>query len=92
MFASVLPNSRLRVVLFSLVYTLGLVPVSVAQGPRPDAENYEAWRTHVLPAESELVWLTIPWQSSFGDGIRRAREEARPVLLWVMNGHPLGCT
>ena len=57
----------------------------------------------VAPAEFEKLlkdlvphgaepWETIPWRSD----LLAARDEAirtgRPLFLWAMNGHPLGCT
>jgi hypothetical protein len=55
-------------------------------------ENYQAWRDHILPVEKELGWDQIPWLTTFKDGIVAADKEEKPLLLWTMNGHPLGCT
>ena len=54
--------------------------------------NFAAWRDHLRPRPAELAWLRIPWLTTLGDGIVHADAESRPLLLWVMNGHPLGCT
>jgi len=55
-------------------------------------ENYEVWRDHISPDSSELAWEQIPWLTTFKDGILAADAAAKPLLLWTMNGHPLGCT
>ena len=55
-------------------------------------QNYSAWRDHILPAESDLGWQKIPWLTTFQDGILDANQRELPLLLWTMNGHPLGCT
>ena len=55
-------------------------------------ETVEAWTAHVLPTEEEARWASIPWLSSFSEGLRAARIEGKPLVLWAMNGHPLGCT
>ena len=55
-------------------------------------ENYAVWRDHILPDLSEMAWNQIPWLSTFKDGIIAADAAGRPLLLWTMNGHPLGCT
>lgn len=55
-------------------------------------KNYEIWRNHILPDLSEMAWTKIPWLSTFHDGIVAADAEGKPLLLWTMNGHPLGCT
>ncbi len=56
------------------------------------SENLAAWREHLLPAESDLVWQKIPWLTTLADGVVAANAADRPLLLWVMNGHPFGCT
>tara|TARA_Y100000588_G_scaffold322509_2_gene354644 strand:+ start:93672 stop:93827 length:156 start_codon:yes stop_codon:yes gene_type:complete len=50
------------------------------------------WRDYIKPSKKELAWNIIPWRSSFFEGINHAKTEEKPLLLWVMNGHPLGCT
>ncbi len=57
-----------------------------------DEENYKSWRDHILPETSELAWEKIPWLTTFKDGIDAAYKAGKPLLLWTMNGHPLGCT
>ena len=54
--------------------------------------NFDAWRDYIRADASELAWTRIPWAASLRDGIIKADASAKPVLLWVMNGHPLGCT
>ena len=43
-----------------------------------------------LPVETH--WKEIPWRPNFGEAITDARKEDKPILLWVMNGHPCGMT
>jgi len=58
-----------------------------------EAQDFDAWRAWLLPSAKESAWATsIPWLPSFAEGIHEADEQAKPLLLWVMNGHPLGCT
>ncbi len=67
-------------------------PPPVAADIELTADNYEAWRAHILPEPSELAWEQIPWLTTFKDGILAADAADKPLLLWTMNGHPLGCT
>ena len=55
-------------------------------------QNYQAWRNHILPQQSELNWQKIPWLTTFKDGILAASAAQKPLLLWTMNGHPCGET
>lgn len=56
------------------------------------AENYEIWFDYITPPENELLWRSVPWRSSFKEGLIDADKYQKPLLLWAMNGHPLGCT
>ena len=37
-------------------------------------------------------WRTIPWKISLLDAQRAAVSEKKPIFIWAMDGHPLGCT
>ena len=65
-----------------------------AQGQVPvlDDQSFERWRDYVRPQAEEERYLEIPWRESFHIASNEARETDRPILLWAMNGHPLGCT
>jgi hypothetical protein len=67
-------------------------PPPVAADIGLNEENYTVWRDHILPNPSEMAWEQIPWLTTFKDGIRAADAADKPLLLWTMNGHPLGCT
>ena len=57
-----------------------------------DNRNSVDWHEHISSPDTELAWEQIPWRPSFLTGLREAAAAEKPVLLWVMNGHPLGCT
>jgi hypothetical protein len=50
------------------------------------------WRATIEPSPEELEWTAIPWRASFFGALAEAQASGRPILLWAMNGHPLGCT
>ena len=54
--------------------------------------TYGMWQEFIRPTKDELAWAEIPWRSTFYDGLVESDREQKPLLLWVMNGHPLGCT
>ena len=56
-----------------------------------DGHDLDAWARAVLPGAEE-AWLTIPWHATLHEGLRAAGQQQKPLLLWLMNGHPLGCT
>jgi len=65
-------------------------------GDRPELElggrSLDEFRTLVLPCRDERAAEAIPWIPSFSGGLREAGTRDKPLLLWLMNGHPLGCT
>jgi hypothetical protein len=74
-----------------------LLVVAAVQDTGADAllvthETVDAIVSHVVPAPDELEWRTIPWRPTLFDGLRDGAAEKKPVLLWAMNGHPLGST
>lgn len=57
-----------------------------------DGDSFGRWKKLI---ESEFQYgnnQSIPWETSFAAGLKTADKAGKPVLLWVMNGHPLGCT
>ena len=74
------------------LFALVPAPQEPSTTPQPTMANLAAWRDHILPDRSELLWETIPWKSSLSAGFAAARESGKPLLFWAMNGHPLGCT
>ena len=87
-------------VLLSLVFQGAMAPSAIAKdetlnAPRLTAENLAAWKSHILPTAAELKWTQIPWLPDLQSGIEasaRMENRDKPLLLWTMNGHPLGCT
>jgi hypothetical protein len=63
-----------------------------ALGQELNEETFEGWRDAILPDASELVWSEIPWRPTYWEALQEAQQLEKPVLLWAMNGHPLGCT
>jgi hypothetical protein len=75
------------------MHTLLIAAIAaLAQVPVLNDQSFERWRDYVRPQVKEERYLEIPWRESFYIAINEARETDRPILLWTMNGHPLGCT
>ncbi len=64
----------------------------VHRAPGLDDQSFATWRDRIRIKDSELVWEQLPWLTSYHEGLEKAAAEGKPLLLWVMNGHPLGCT
>jgi hypothetical protein len=61
------------------------------QMPRLSAD-YSKRLGQILPNPSEQSYRKIAWRTSVLCGIADAQKIDRPVMIVLMNGHPLGCT
>jgi hypothetical protein len=69
--------------------------VLAAELPAADpisADKFQQIHRLIKPQADEEAWNEIPWQSSLWEARRKAAAEGKPILLWEMDGHPLGCT
>ena len=82
---------KLAVVLCTLVLAIACGEPAPSSADL-NADTYAAYRDQILPSEAESAWQQIEWYPSYAEGLREASKQQKPVLLWVMNGHPLGCT
>jgi len=72
---------------------LCLCAASLAAQTTPETQSeLDTWLAYVLPKPDELAWRKIPWRYELGTALVEAKQQNKPVLLWAMNGHPLGCT
>jgi hypothetical protein len=80
-------------ILASVLVVIGHVGQSQAQSSaRPVFDPaLEKKIDSVLPSQEEERWLQIPWRTDLSQALTDARRSGKPVLLWVMNGNPLGC-
>ena len=53
-------------------------------------EQFEELHAELQPADEP--WRTIPWKIDLLDAQRAAAQQQKPIFIWAMDGHPLGCT
>lgn len=79
-----------------LLIAAALTPLSLANlqagAPPLTAENIAAVIAATIPTDTESAWLKIPWQTDLTGARKQAAAENKPLFLWEMDGHPLGCT
>ena len=68
-------------------HTLFLLIAGAAFGQATDPLEQRA--AIIRPKSGEYKWQQIPWVLDLNEGIRLAREEKRPLLLWVSGDDPL---
>jgi hypothetical protein len=77
-------------ILAGAVCLLGVGRTGAADAIRPaDVGRLEAL---IRPKPDEEKWTRIPWLTSLWEARQRAAAEGKPILLWEMDGNPLGCT
>jgi hypothetical protein len=71
-----------------LTWSLMLVadPLTIPPG------QFETIRALIKPHAGEDQWTEIPWLTNLSEARKKAAAEGKPILLWEMDGHPLGCT
>ncbi len=55
-------------------------------------DDYAVVTAICKPGDGEAAWASIPWEIDLWQARRRAAKEGKPIVLWEMDGHPLGCT
>ncbi|MGJ8697943.1 MAG: hypothetical protein ACSHYF_16615 [Verrucomicrobiaceae bacterium] len=45
----------------------------------------------ILPSVEEAEWSQIAWRTDLWEARKEANEAGKPIYLWEMDGHPLGC-
>ena len=72
---------------------LGIVLIStgaaLAQNAADALDDLQRRAEVVRPAADELKWQRIPWVLDLAEGQRLARDERRPIFLWVTGDDPL---
>lgn len=56
-----------------------------------DEPTFRKLHKQLQPSLTE-PWRSIPWKISLLDAQREAARVKKPLFIWAMDGHPLGCT
>ena len=51
----------------------------------------EAVVKEILPSVEESAWEKIDWKTDLWEARKEAAKAGKPIYLWEMDGHPLGC-
>jgi len=81
--------SRFRLALPALLLA-ATVHAEPARPALSDTE-YATAQKAIRPAAGEDRFTQIPWLTSLWEARQKAAEQGKPILLWEMDGHPLGC-
>jgi hypothetical protein len=74
-----------------IVFSLLLLCCGMPSQGTPTQKTAELLQI-IAPSKTEQDWLRIPWETDLAAARRKAVAQSKPVFLWEMDGHPLGCT
>jgi hypothetical protein len=75
----------------SLLLIAGLEAQVKLQSPPLDDARFHELQATLTPAE-DVTWRRIPWRIELLAAQREAAQQNKPLFVWAMDGHPLGCT
>ena len=70
--------------------TLLLAAASAGGDALTDVHELRQRADQIRHTPDLLRFLQIPWYTDLNEGIKVAKEESRPVLLWAAGDDPLG--
>ncbi len=81
---------KMRTATFALLLMLFMQPTASRAVELSEAD-FKRLHGELRPAADE-PWRTIPWKISLLDAQHAAAKSQKPIFIWAMDGHPLGCT
>jgi hypothetical protein len=72
--------------------TLGGVKVPTFKQESVPTAEWSRLHAALRPSGAAERWTEIPWQTDLAAARKAAAEQDKPLLMWIMDGHPLGCT
>ncbi len=75
-------------------FLFGLMVVIAATTVKGDElTEAEFLKLHAaLQPDQTALWRSVPWKTSVLSAQQIAAEQKKPIFIWAMDGHPLGCT
>ena len=79
-------------VLIGTVLTSPSIHADDQQQAVADISNEEFSELHKSLLPKKALWKTVPWETSLLKAQNMAARDKKPIFIWSMDGHPLGCT
>ena len=68
------------------------MPLAWALALLAQADGLDEKIRPLLPRPGEERWLEAGWRLDFAAARAEANRDGKPLFLWMMDGHPMGCT
>jgi hypothetical protein len=73
------------------VILIATLLVFARSGDEVHTANLDRLKSVIKPSAEETKWEQIPWQVDLWQARRKAAEAGKPIVLWEMDGNPMGC-
>jgi hypothetical protein len=73
----------------SLCVLLSFMTARASEPIKP--EQFAKLHALIKPQANEEKFMQIPWMTNLWEARKKAAAQGKPLLLWEMDGHPLGC-
>ncbi|MSR55210.1 MAG: hypothetical protein EXS09_18265 [Gemmataceae bacterium] len=83
-------RNAIQVLMLAMCWLGASASLPAADAIQP--EKLDELMTLIKPGKGEDQWATIPWMTDLWQARQLAARQGKPILLWEMDGHPLGCT
>ena len=60
-------------------------------GDEVNTDHLARLKTLIKPRAEETKWEEIPWRVDLWSARREAARTGKPLVLWEMDGNPMGC-
>lgn len=82
---------RSRLFVFTVFVSAVTISSFAVHAGNLDEATFQRLHAELQPSKAER-WRTIPWKIDLLDAQQTAAKERKPIFIWAMDGHPLGCT
>ena len=65
--------------------------LALTSGDGPKISEIESLKTLIKPRAEETKWEEIPWMVDLWEARKKAAQTGKPLMLWEMDGNPMGC-
>ena len=78
--------------IYKLFFGLAFV-IAASSAPADELTEADFLKIHAeLQPDDSALWRSVPWKTSVLSAQQIAAEQKKPIFIWAMDGHPLGCT